>query len=69
MEEPPLIPEAPLYYRGFLLVKVDGVGQSLGSAQGRPDEGRRRSMKSVVLDGFALNPGDLSWKGLEALGA
>lgn len=26
-------------------------------------------MKSVVLDGFALNPGDLSWKGLEALGA
>ncbi len=25
-------------------------------------------MKIVVLDGFTLNPGDLSWKGLEALG-
>ena len=24
-------------------------------------------MKSVVLDGYALNPGDLSWKDLEAL--
>ena len=24
--------------------------------------------KIVVLDGFTLNPGDLSWKGLEALG-
>ena len=26
-------------------------------------------MKIVVLDGFTLNPGDLSWNGLEALGA
>lgn len=26
-------------------------------------------MKIVVLDGFALNPGDLSWKGLEELGS
>lgn len=25
-------------------------------------------MEIVVLDGYALNPGDLSWKGLEALG-
>ena len=25
-------------------------------------------MKIVVLDGYALNPGDLSWAGLEALG-
>lgn len=25
-------------------------------------------MKIVVLDGYALNPGDLSWSGLEALG-
>ncbi len=25
-------------------------------------------MKIVVLDGFTLNPGDLNWKGLEALG-
>jgi glycerate dehydrogenase len=25
-------------------------------------------MKIVVLDGYALNPGDLSWKGLRALG-
>jgi len=25
-------------------------------------------MKIVVLDGFTLNPGDLSWQGLEALG-
>jgi glycerate dehydrogenase len=25
-------------------------------------------MKIVVLDGYMLNPGDLSWKGLEALG-
>jgi glycerate dehydrogenase len=25
-------------------------------------------MKIVVLDGYALNPGDLSWKGLKALG-
>ncbi len=25
-------------------------------------------MKIVVLDGFTLNPGDLSWKGLEELG-
>ncbi len=25
-------------------------------------------MKIVVLDGFTLNPGDLSWEGLEALG-
>ncbi len=25
-------------------------------------------MKIVVLDGYALNPGDLSWEGLEALG-
>jgi len=25
-------------------------------------------MKIVVLDGYALNPGDLSWKGMEALG-
>lgn len=25
-------------------------------------------MKIVVLDGFTLNPGDLSWKGLEKLG-
>lgn len=26
-------------------------------------------MKIVVLDGYTLNPGDLSWSGLEALGA
>ena len=25
-------------------------------------------MKIVVLDGFTLNPGDLDWKGLEAIG-
>ena len=25
-------------------------------------------MKIVVLDGYTLNPGDLSWSGLEALG-
>jgi hypothetical protein len=25
-------------------------------------------MKIVVLDGYALNPGDLSWTALEALG-
>ena len=25
-------------------------------------------MKIVVLDGYTLNPGDLDWKGLEALG-
>ena len=25
-------------------------------------------MKIVVLDGYGLNPGDLSWKDLEALG-
>ncbi len=25
-------------------------------------------MKIIVLDGYALNPGDLSWSGLEALG-
>lgn len=25
-------------------------------------------MKIVVLDGYVLNPGDLSWKGIEALG-
>ena len=25
-------------------------------------------MKLVVLDGYTENPGDLSWKGLEALG-
>ena len=26
-------------------------------------------MQIVVLDGYALNPGDLSWAGLEALGS
>src|SRR3546814_3912898 len=26
-------------------------------------------MKIVVLDGYALNPGDLSWKGFENLGS
>ena len=25
-------------------------------------------MKIVVLDGYTLNPGDISWDGLEALG-
>ncbi|HHX64621.1 MAG TPA: D-2-hydroxyacid dehydrogenase, partial [Chloroflexi bacterium] len=25
-------------------------------------------MKIVVLDGYTLNPGDLTWEGLEALG-
>ena len=25
-------------------------------------------MKIVVLDGYCLNPGDLSWDGLNALG-
>ena len=25
-------------------------------------------MKIVILDGYALNPGDLSWAGMEALG-
>ena len=25
-------------------------------------------MKILVLDGFALNPGDLSWKGIKELG-
>ena len=25
-------------------------------------------MKIIVIDGYALNPGDLSWAGLEALG-
>ena len=25
-------------------------------------------MKIVVLDGYALNPGDLSWKGFEEFG-
>lgn len=28
----------------------------------------KRRMKIVVLDGYALNPGDLSWKAMEALG-
>jgi glycerate dehydrogenase len=28
----------------------------------------RRKMKIVVLDGYTLNPGDLTWEGLEALG-
>lgn len=27
-----------------------------------------KSMKQVVLDGFCLNPGDLSWEGLERFG-
>ena len=27
-----------------------------------------RVMRIIVLDGYTLNPGDLSWKGLEALG-
>ena len=27
-----------------------------------------KDMKIVVLDGYTLNPGDLTWKGLEALG-
>lgn len=27
-----------------------------------------KTMKIVVLDGFTLNPGDISWEGLEALG-
>lgn len=31
-------------------------------------EEMREKMKIVVLDGYALNPGDLSWKELEALG-
>jgi len=26
-------------------------------------------MKIVVLDGYTLNPGDLSWAGIKALGA
>ena len=26
-------------------------------------------MKIVVLDGYCLNPGDLSWSGMEAQGA
>ena len=25
-------------------------------------------MKIVILDGYTLNPGDLDWKGFEALG-
>ena len=25
-------------------------------------------MKIVILDGFAANPGDISWEGLKALG-
>ena len=25
-------------------------------------------MKIVVLDGYTLNPGDISWEGMEALG-
>ena len=25
-------------------------------------------MKIVILDGFAANPGDLSWEGMEVLG-
>ena len=29
----------------------------------------KRNMNIVVLDGFTLNPGDLSWSALEALGA
>ena len=29
---------------------------------------KERSMKIVVLDGYTLNPGDLSWEGLSALG-
>lgn len=30
--------------------------------------GKDEKMKIVVLDGYTLNPGDLDWKGLEALG-
>ena len=26
------------------------------------------NMKIVILDGYTANPGDLAWKGLEALG-
>ena len=26
-------------------------------------------MKIVILDGYCVNPGDLSWEGLEALGS
>ncbi len=25
-------------------------------------------MKIVVLDGYTLNPGDITWEGMEALG-
>ena len=29
---------------------------------------RSVNMKIVILDGYTLNPGDLSWNGLEKLG-
>src|SRR3954469_24697092 len=59
---------------------MDGAGyrrrseiRSRGSSGGRRSHGdrsriRRHCMKIVVLDGYCLNPGDLSWDALRELG-
>lgn len=39
----------------------EGVGK-------RPSTDQNGSMKTVIADGYTLNPGDLSWAALEALG-
>ena len=31
-------------------------------------EEKRKSHRIVVLDGYGLNPGDLSWEGIERMG-
>ena len=52
-----------------LITRADHHGSASGS-KAHPLTGRQetRLMKIVVLDGYTLNPGDLSWEGLEALG-
>jgi glycerate dehydrogenase len=44
------------------------IGGSIGRSVAKSASNGLHAMKIVVLDGFTLNPGDLSWAELEALG-
>jgi glycerate dehydrogenase len=47
---------------------MESVGRRLAIGQKNPFYLEKNSMQIVVLDGYTLNPGDLSWEGLRDLG-
>src|SRR4051812_22170610 len=66
MGDPPMNPEATALPPVFRCQKMQRGDRRGG---GGAERSRGGSVQIVVLDGYTLNPGDLAWDALRALGA